>query len=402
MAIAAACERAVFASDPAESRGRRFAEAVSPTRNPFRRDCDRIIHATAFRRLKHKTQVFVFHEGDHYRTRLTHTLEVVQVARSLARALGLDEDLAECLALAHDLGHPPFGHAGERALDECLTAHGGFDHNAQALRIVTSLERRYPDFDGLNLTWETLEGLVKHNGPLTDHSGAAIGRYRERGVPEAIRDYSAVQDLELWSFASAEAQVAALSDDIAYDAHDIDDGLRAELFALDDLAAVPIIAAILKEIDSAYPRLDHGRRVHELVRRLITKMIEDVIAETTGRVAEVKPANAKDVREAGRAVVGFSSAMEQGDRDIKGFLYPRMYRHARIMGIMKEAEGVVRDLFAHYRAHPDVLPEEWAEAFAAADAHGRARTIADFIAGMTDGYALKEHARFFDSTPELR
>jgi len=402
MAIAAGCERAIYASDPADSRGRRFAETVSPTRNPFRRDCDRIIHATAFRRLKHKTQVFVFHEGDHYRTRLTHTLEVVQIARSLARALGLDEDLAEGLALAHDLGHPPFGHAGERALDECLAAHGGFDHNAQALRIVTTLERRYPDFDGLNLTWETLEGLVKHNGPLTDRAGLAIGRYRERGVPEAIRDYNAMEDLALWSFAGAEAQVAALSDDIAYDAHDIDDGLRAELFALDDLAAVPIIAAILKEIDTAYPRLDHGRRVHELVRRLITKMIEDVIAETTRRAAEVKPKSAKDVREAGRAVVGFSKVTEQGDADIKGFLYPRMYRHERVMRVMKEAEGVVRDLFAHYGAHPDVLPAEWAEAFAAAGAHGRARTIADFIAGMTDGYALKEHARFFDSTPELR
>src|SRR4051812_36115195 len=259
-----AAPRASFACDPAQSRGRLVDEPPSKTRSAFRRDCDRVIHATAFRRLKHKTQVFVFHEGDHYRTRLTHTLEVAQIARSLARALGLDEDLAEGLALAHDLGHPPFGHAGERALDDCLAAHGGFDHNAQALRIVTMLERRYPDFDGLNLTWETLEGLVKHNGPLTDRAGAAIGRYRERGVPAAIRDCSAVQDLELWSFASAEAQVAAISDDIAYDAHDIDDGLRAELFALDDLASVPIIAAILSEIDGEYPRLDPSRRVHEM------------------------------------------------------------------------------------------------------------------------------------------
>ncbi len=246
MAIDAGCERAVFAADPGRSRGRLHAELISPTRNAFRRDCDRIIHSTAFRRLAHKTQVFVFHEGDHFRTRLTHTLEVVQVARSLARALGLDEDLSEALALAHDLGHPPFGHAGERALDECLATYGGFDHNAQALRIVTDLEQRYPDFNGLNLSWETLEGLVKHNGPLTDRAGSPAGRYRERGVPAAILAYDKKQNLELWSFASAEAQVAAIADDIAYDAHDIDDGLRAGLFALDDIAAVPVVGEIVR------------------------------------------------------------------------------------------------------------------------------------------------------------
>src|SRR5579871_17514 len=236
VAVAAERERASFAADPARSRGRLWPEEKSPSRNEFRRDCDRIIHSTAFRRLKHKTQVFVSHEGDHYRTRLTHTLEVSQVARALARALGLDEDLAEALALAHDLGHPPFGHAGERALDECLAAFGGFDHNAQTLRVVTALERRYPTFDGLNLTWETLEGLVKHNGPLTDRTGKPLDRYRQHGVPETILDYSRRQDLQLWSFASVEAQIAAFADDIAYDAHDIDDGLRAGLFALDDIA----------------------------------------------------------------------------------------------------------------------------------------------------------------------
>src|SRR3954471_16246335 len=241
MAVKAAVVRARYASESGNSRGRLYPEAPSPTRNDFRRDCDRIIHASAFRRLAHKTQVFVFHEGDHFRTRLTHTLEVTQIARSLARALGLDEDLAEALALAHDLGHPPFGHAGERALDRCLAACGGFDHNAQTLRVVTALERRYPAFDGLNLSWETLEGLVKHNGPLTDRKDRAVGRYRERGLPYAIRPYggandSGLQDLELWSFASAEAQVAAIADDIAYDAHDIDDGLRAGLFALKELA----------------------------------------------------------------------------------------------------------------------------------------------------------------------
>jgi dGTPase len=402
MAIDAGCERATFAADPRATRGRRFPEAASPTRNAFRRDCDRIIHATAFRRLKHKTQVFVFHEGDHYRTRLTHTLEVAQIARSIARALGLDEDLAEALALAHDLGHPPFGHAGERALDHCLAAYGGFDHNAQALRIVTALEHRYPDFDGLNLTWETLEGLVKHNGPLTDRAGAAVGRYSERGVPEPIRAYSAVQDLELWSFAGAEAQVAAISDDIAYDAHDIDDGLRAELFRLEDIAWVPLATDLLAEIEAGYPALDPGRRVHELIRRLITRMIEDVIAETRARAAAIDPRSADDVRKAGRPLVGFSDAIGEADHDIKGFLYPRMYRHERIARIMDAAEGVVRDLYAHFLDNPQHLPAEWAEGLDAGGEHRRARRVGDYIAGMTDGYALKEHARFFDSTPELR
>src|SRR5262245_10397736 len=232
MAVASGVARAPYAADPGLSRGRLYAEAESPTRNAFRRDCDRIIHSTAFRRLKHKTQVFVYNEGDHYRTRLTHTLEVQQIARSLARALGLDEDLAEALALCHDLGHPPFGHAGERALDRCLAGHGGFDHNAQTLRTVTALERRYAAFDGLNLTWETVEGPLKHNGPLTERAGRPTGRHREHGLPHAIKEYEGVQELELWSYSSAEAQVAALADDIAYDAHDIDDGLRAELFAL--------------------------------------------------------------------------------------------------------------------------------------------------------------------------
>ena len=239
-----AAPRSAYACDPDRSRGRLFAEPPSRTRSPFRRDCDRVIHSTAFRRLKHKTQVFVFHEGDHYRTRLTHTLEVAQIARALARQLGLDEDLTETLALAHDLGHPPFGHAGERALDICLKAHGGFDHNAQTLRVVTSLEHRYPDFNGLNLTWESLEGIVKHNGPLTAPDGAPLGRYRDRGVPAGISDYIRTHDLELWSFASLEAQVAAIADDIAYDAHDIDDGLRAGLFGIDDLKVMPLTAAM--------------------------------------------------------------------------------------------------------------------------------------------------------------
>src|ERR1700716_3438657 len=259
-----AAPRSVYASDPERSRGRLFLEAPSKTRSPFRRDCDRVIHSTAFRRLKHKTQVFVFHEGDHYRTRLTHSLEVAQIARALARQLGLDEDLTETLALAHDLGHTPFGHAGERALDACLTAFGGFDHNAQTLRIVTAIERRYPDFDGLNLTWETLEGIVKHNGPLTDAEGNPVGRYHPHGVPHVIAEYTAQHDLALWSHASAEAQAAAIADDIAYDAHDLDDGLRAGLFGVDDLKVMPLTADMSAEIDKHYPDLDDGRRGAEL------------------------------------------------------------------------------------------------------------------------------------------
>src|SRR5437660_1193426 len=327
----AARTRAAYACDPAQSRGRLHAEPPSPTRNDFRRDCDRIIHATAFRRLAHKTQVVVFHEGDHFRTRLTHTLEVAQIARALARALGLDEDLSEALALAHDLGHPPFGHAGERALDRCLAGCGGFDHNAQTLRVVTALERRYAAFDGLNLTWETLEGLVKHNGPLTDRAGHPAPRYRERGLPRVIADYSRVHDLELWSYPSAEAQCGAIADDVAYDAHDIDDGLRAEMFRIEDLACLPLLDEILREIAAQHPRLEPGRHAHELMRRLITRMIEDVIAQSRRHIVELEPDAADEVRNAGRPVVGFSAAMAEADRAIKDFLLPRLYRHARIM-----------------------------------------------------------------------
>ena len=400
MAIEAGRERAVYAADPGRSRGRLYPEPPSAARSPFRRDCDRIIHSTAFRRLAHKTQVFVFHEGDHFRTRLTHTLEVAQVARSLARALGLDEDLSEALALSHDLGHPPFGHAGERALDACLRGQGGFDHNAQALRIVSDLERRYPEFEGLNLTWETLEGLVKHNGPLTERTGTPTGRYREGGVPEAILAYCKKHDLELWSFASAEAQVAAISDDIAYDAHDIDDGLRAELFSLADISAVPIVGEIVRAIDDRYRNLDGGRRVCETVRGLITRMIEDVVAETGKRAAAMQPRSAAEVRQAGQPLVAFSAALAKADTEIKGFLYPRMYRHARVMAIMGDAERVVEDLFGHYTRDPSALPAEWGEGLEH-DAMFRARRIADYIAGMTDRYALIEHARYFKSTPQL-
>jgi dGTPase len=395
--------RAAYASDPARSRGRLLSEPPSPTRTDFRRDCDRIIHSNAFRRLAHKTQVFVFHEGDHYRTRLTHTLEVQQIARSLARALGLDEDLSEALALAHDLGHPPFGHAGERALDRCLAGVGGFDHNAQTLRVVTALERRYAAFDGLNLTWETLEGLVKHNGPLTTRDGQPVGRYRERGVPQALLDYDHLQDLALWSFASAEAQVAALADDIAYDAHDIDDGLRADLFALDELKEVTflreILLAVMREGGVA---IEPARTGHEVVRRVITRLIEDVIGETRARIDLLAPSAADDIREAAGPVAAFSAAMAEADGAIKAFLYSRMYRHHRVTRIMGEAETVLSDLFWRYAEHPGDLPADWSHGTEASDDAGHLRRIGDFIAGMTDRYALVEHARLFPSTPELR
>jgi dGTPase len=402
MALNAVALRAPYACDPGQSRGRLHPEPDSKARSAFRRDCDRIIHSTAFRRLKHKTQVFVFDEGDHYRTRLTHTIEVAQIARALARALSLDEDLAEALALAHDLGHPPFGHAGERALDECLSAYGGFDHNAQTLRVVTALERRYPTFDGLNLTWETLEGLVKHNGPLTNRDGKPLGHYQARGIPDTIRDYDRLQDLQLWSFPGAEAQVAAFADDIAYDAHDIDDGLRAGLFNLDDIAALALPGAIIADIRADFPGLDVGRVVHEFIRRLIGLLIEDVIAESRRRLATLAPRSADDVRRAPSGVVGFSPVTAEAEGLIKSFLKARMYRHERVQQVMNEAARVVRDLFARYSAHPDDLPAEWREGLGAADQAARARRIADFIAGMTDRYALAEHARLFDSTPELR
>jgi dGTPase len=402
MAIAAAAPRAPYACDPARSRGRLHAEPASKSRSAFRRDCDRIIHSTAFRRLKHKTQVFVFDEGDHYRTRLTHTLEVAQVARALARALGVDEDLAEALALAHDLGHPPFGHAGERALDDCLKEFGGFDHNEQTLRVVTALERRYPTFDGLNLTWETLEGLAKHNGPLTDRNGKALPRYGGRGVPEAIVNYSRLQDLQLWSFASAEAQLAAVADDIAYDAHDIDDGLRAGLFGIDDIAAVALPGKLIGEVRKAYPALDSNRLVDEFIRRLIGLLIEDVTAETGRRLAALAPLSADDIREADAPVAGFSPPIGEADRAIKAFLKTSMYRHDRLTRVMDEAAAIVRDLFARYSANPEDLPAEWRDNLAGAEEANRSRHIADFIAGMTDRYALAEHARLFDSTPELR
>jgi dGTPase len=402
VSVGMAAPRSVYACDPGHSRGRLFSEPPSKTRSPFRRDCDRVIHSTAFRRLKHKTQVFVFHEGDHYRTRLTHSLEVAQIARALARQLGLDEDLTETLALAHDLGHPPFGHAGERALDACLHAHGGFDHNAQTLRVVTSLEHRYPDFDGLNLTWESLEGIVKHNGPLTERSGAATGRYRDRGIPAGISEYDRIYDLELWSFASLEAQAAAIADDIAYDAHDIDDGLRAGLFGVDDLKVMPLTADMIAEIARHYPDLDDDRRGAELVRELISYLIGAVISEARRRLELAQPKSVEEVRNRGEVLIAFPAGVEREEADIKSFLKQRMYRHPRVMRVMGEAEQILFDLFARYQKTPGDLPAEWLPHRGTESETERARRIGNFIAGMTDRFALTEHQRLFDSTPDLR
>ena len=402
MSVGMAAPRSVFACDPDRSRGRLFQEPPSKTRSPFRRDCDRVIHSTAFRRLKHKTQVFVFHEGDHYRTRLTHSLEVAQIARALARQLGLDEDLTETLALAHDLGHPPFGHAGERALDACLLAHGGFDHNAQTLRVVTALEHRYPKFDGLNLSWESLEGIVKHNGPLTERDGRAVGRYRDRGIPVGVSEYNRKYDLELWSFASLEAQVAAIADDIAYDAHDIDDGLRAGLFTVDDLKVMPLTAEMIAEIDRHYPALDDARRGAELVRELISYLIGAVVSEARQRLLVAKPQSVDDVRNHGEVLIAFPPGVAQAEAGIKSFLKIRMYRHERVMRVMGDAEQILFDLFARYQQTPGDLPAEWLPPEGADSETERARRIGNFIAGMTDRFALTEHQRLFDSTPDLR
>ena len=393
---------AAFASRPEDSRGRVFPEQDAGPRTPFARDRDRIIHCQAFRRLKHKTQVFVYHEGDHFRTRLTHTIEVAQVARSIARALGLDEDLAEALALAHDLGHTPFGHAGERELDLLMRPFGGFDHNAQSLRILTRLERRYAAFDGLNLTWETLEGLVKHNGPLVNREGDPAGRYRAHGLPEAILDYVADHDLELHSYASAEAQVAAISDDIAYNAHDIDDGLRAGLFGLIDLGDVPLAGAALGEVLRLYPDLEHDRAVHETVRRVMSAMITDVIQETGACAARLKPVSVAAVRGMEEPLVRFGHQMEDSNQKLQLFLNKSMYRHEKIEEIMDRARRVVRALFDAYMNDPKLLPQNWQEGAHPDETARYARQVCDFIAGMTDRYALEQHKRLFDLDPLFR
>ena len=389
--LGTASGRAPYACDPARSRGRLHPEPESATRTVFQRDRDRIIHSAAFRRLKHKTQVFVYHEGDHYRTRLTHSLEVAQIARSLARALRLDEDLAEALALAHDLGHPPFGHAGEEALQEVMGPHGGFDHNGQTLRILTGLEARYAEFDGLNLTWETLEGVAKHNGPLPADT-----------LPWAVAEHARAQDLELGTWPSAEAQVASWSDDIAYHTHDIDDGLRAGVFSIADLADVPLVGPAIHAVSARYPDLETPRLIHETVRRLIDGMVNDLLAETRSRLEDAKPASADEVRGLGRAVVGFSPALAEANTALKTFLYRHMYRHYKVNRMTSKARRVVRDLFGILLAEPECLPTEWRTAAESMDETDRARLVADYIAGMTDRFALDEHRRLFDVYEENR
>ena len=383
---------ASYAASAVPSRGRLHTEPECTTRSPFQRDRDRVLHSTAFRRLIHKTQVFVFHEGDHYRTRLTHSLEVAQIARTIARQLRLDEDLAEALALAHDLGHPPFGHAGERALDALMADAGGFDHNAQSLRIVLSLERKYATFDGLNLTWETLEGLAKHNGPVAAESPvrkvlAATGRW---------------QSLLLDSYASAEAQVAALADDIAYLTHDIDDGIRAKLLTFDDLAAVPLVSAAVATSAHLSAPKDAGRRGYEITRRMITVMIADCVTESRARLAALAPNTPDDIRTPLNPTIAFSPATSADIAGLRAFLFAKVYRHPWVMGVMGRAQTIVSDLFQAYLSDPASLPLEWESAASALDPRRRARLVADFVSGQTDRYAIAEHRRLFDATPELR
>jgi len=381
-------ERAPWATDPLNSRGRIFSEIESATRSNFQRDKDRIIHSSAFRRLKHKTQVFVYHEGDHYRTRLTHSLEVSQIARSLSRFLRLDEDLAEALALAHDLGHTPFGHAGENALNEAMKPWGGFDHNGQALRIVTKLEARYAKFDGLNLTWEALEGLVKHNGPLL------IGSDDYDSLPWAIKEFEHFEDLNLHTQPGIEAQVAALSDDIAYNTHDIDDGLRAKLFTIEDLSELPLVGPAVREVMDNYPNLETSRLVHEVTRRMIDRMVQSLITETVCRLKKYKPENQHDIYLLPAPVVALSDDMLSANRKLKKFLFDRMYRHYRVNKMTTKAQCVVKDLFSIFLDEPEFLPPIWRLAFLEnKETVNRVRIVSDYISGMTDRFALNEYER---------
>ena len=377
---------AAYASMPDQSRGRLYPEVESSFRSCFQRDRDRIIHASAFRRLKHKTQVFVEHEGDHYRTRLTHSIEVGQVARTIAGALGLNQELTEALALAHDLGHTPFGHTGEDALHALMAPYGGFDHNAQAVRIVTQLERAYAEFDGLNLTWETLEGIAKHNGPV------------EGPLPYALAEYNARHDLELHTHASAEAQVAAISDDIAYNNHDLQDGIRAGLFTGEELRDLPILDRCFAEVDRRYPGLDRYRWRNEGLRRFFGVLVEDVIGVARLRLADVAPARVEDVRHAGRTLVSFSPEVTADLNEVRAFLFERMYRAPAVVEMRARVTAVIEALFPRYMDDPSLLPKQWAGDVAkATDDTMLARTVADYIAGMTDRFALLEHTRLIGS-----
>jgi dGTPase len=372
-----------FAVRSETSRGRLYPEPEAIGRSPYQRDRDRIIHSSAFRKLQYKTQVFVNHEGDFYRTRLTHSLEVAQVARSCARALGLDEDLTEALALAHDLGHPPFGHAGEEALAQAARAFGGFYHNAQSLRVVTLLESRYAAFDGLNLTWETLEGLAKHNGPLTD-------------PPPYVKEYDARHSLDLASFASAEAQLAALADDIAYHGHDLDDGLRAGLFGIDDIAHLPIVGAALAEARRASLDMPGARLRHETIRRVINALISDLLGESRRRLAALAPTSADDIRNAKAPVIAFSGDIAAAHRAIREFLFAHMYRHWRVNRMTTKARRLTEALFGLFLADPGLLPNEWRARAGEAGSLRAAITVTDYIAGMTDRFAMDEHRRLTD------
>src|SRR5882724_1739111 len=385
--MAATTPKAPYAEDPAHSRGRKVAEPESATRTPFARDRDRIIHCTAFRRLKEKTQVFVAHEGDHFRTRLTHSLEVAQIARSLATALGLDADLAETIALAHDLGHPPFGHAGEDELQVQMAGFGGFDHNVQTFRVVTKLERRYPRFEGLNLTWETLEGVIKHNGPVVDKL--------EKPSWSAIAEFDAEYDLRLGGWASAEAQVAALADDIAYNNHDVDDGVQAGLFQLEELRDIPLIGPHVASAAADYPGVDVGILRLEAVRRMIGAMVDDVLAETRRRAAADKVGSPEEVRVLGHALVAFSRDMVEDLSRLRTFLMERMYRHWRVNRTRSQARRMLAEMFQLFLAESDVLPAEWYGRAQSRDEAGRARVVCDYIAGMTDRYAIEEHRKLF-------
>ena len=385
---------APYAARADASRGRLHAEGESALRTPFQRDRDRVIHAVAFRRLMHKTQVFISHEGDHFRTRLTHSLEVAQIARTLARALKLDEDLAECVALAHDLGHPPFGHTGEYALKECMAPFDGFDHNAQTLRLLTKLECRHAEYVGLNLTWETLEGAVKHNGPLTGE----LAKKKET-LPAAIVEYAAAHDLWLDSFASLEAQVAAIADDIAYNNHDVDDGLRAGLFDFAAARELPLVGAAVRRAEKRYPTAPATILIAEAVSDLIGVMVADVLAETRARLETISPQDADDVRRAPHALCGFSAAMEADLAGLRGFLHENMYRHYMVNRARSRAKRIVKSLFDLFFSEPETLPPEWRARYEGGSEARRARAVCDYIAGMTDRYAMREYRRLFGVEP---
>lgn len=393
---------APFACLPETSRGRLYPERMSSFRSPFQRDRDRIIHSSAFRRLKHKTQVFVEHEGDYYRTRLTHSIEVAQVARTISGVLGLNTDLAEAIALAHDLGHTPFGHTGEDAMEALMAPYGGFDHNAQALRIVTRLEKHYADFDGLNLTWETLEGIAKHNGPVTGPNADARHAHSEEGapLPYALAEVNALWDLELSTHASAEAQVAAIADDVAYSHHDLHDGLRSGLFSEEDLMALPVTGPAFDEVDRLYPGLERMRRRHEALRRVFGRMVEDVIAVAQGRLEAAQPKSVDDIRHMGTTIIRFSKPLYQELKAIRSFLFTRMYRAPSVVAMRAEVTQVVNGLFTLFLARPELLPEEWRQDVEqAADETALARIVADYVAGMTDRFALQEGTRLLEASP---